>query len=487
MKYLRKIFGSFSFRLYVVYFLMVGGAAWFIAARSLQAINVSVNQAAEEVMIDIANLLAEQVSQTLDNGTIDVSTFERQIPAYLQRRFDAMIYQRLKSRADLQLYITNAKGKVLYDSTNQSLGKDYSRWRDVKLTLAGQYGARVSPLDYAVTEAPDKEKAMFVAAPIMHNNAVIGVLTVVKANAYLGNYVIYSRQTIHFYAIVVFAISLLTGLFITWWLWRSIRKLSRYAKQLGQGNHVHQPKIIHSEFKPLANAMETMFKDLEGKEYVENYVHTMAHELKSPLSGMIATTELLQQKQLPDEVRQQFATNLHESATRLNQLIERLLQLAALENRQQLSDQSTINVLDCIHHAMAIHKHRIKEKSIQIQITIDKSLTIIGQTTLVTQSLSNLIDNAIDFSPPQSTITITAKTYEKTTTLMIIDAGTGIAEFAQKRLFERFFSTPRPDTKQRSSGLGLAFVKQVMTLHGGTVTLANHRDGGTIATLTFTQ
>ncbi|MBS9777255.1 MAG: two-component system sensor histidine kinase CreC [Gammaproteobacteria bacterium] len=489
MKKIASFFGSFSLRLYLVYFLMVGGTSWFIASRSLQAIDVSVSQAAEEVLVDTANLLAEQLSHNLDNGTINAESFREHVPNYLQRKLDATIYDNIKVRPDLQLYITDDKGIVLFDSTGQATGKDFSRWLDVSKTLSGQYGARSSPLDYSLADSPPSEKGLFVAAPIVAEDDIVGVLTVVKGQAYLGDYVINSNRNIKLYALLVFAISLFTGMFITWWLGRSVKKLSRYANQLGRGNYVKQPRIIHSEFKPLANSMESMYQDLEGKEYVENYVHTLAHELKSPLTGIIATTELLQQPNLPEGIKQNFATNLHDSATRMNLLIERLLHLAALENRHQLNDVTEINVSSCISKVLRDYTHRCQEKQITISCDIDNVLVVSGDDTLISQSVSNLIDNAIDFSHTQSTIYI--KAYAKTEKsgeklcICVIDGGDGIADFAQQRLFERFFSTPRPDSQQRSSGLGLAFVKEAMTLHGGDVSLSNHETGGAVATLTF--
>lgn len=485
MNLLKKLSGSFSFRLYVVYFLMVGGAAWFIASRSLQAVDASVSQAAEEVLVDTANLLAEQLSHELDNGKINISRLSEQVPDYLQRRFQAQIYDNLKTRPDLQMYVTDAKGVVLFDSTGLATGEDFSRWRDVKRTLEGAYGARSSPLDYRLQTAKEEDKGLFVAAPIIVQDQIVGVLTVVKGKMYLGDYVLNSNRHIKLYAFLVFAVSLFMGLLITWWLWRSIKKLSVYANQLGRGNYVNQPKIIHSEFKPLARAMASMYRDLEGKEYVENYVHTLAHELKSPLTGMIATTELLQQKDLPAATQQQFVENLHDAALRMTTLIERLLHLAALENRHELTQQQMVNIKACIKQLLSHFQHRIEEKGLTVECTVPKTFAIYGDPTLIAQCISNLLDNAIDFTHANTSLLIQADETPQQQTLTLIDAGEGIAAFAQPRLFERFFSTPRCDSQQRSFGLGLAFVKEAMALHGGQVRISNHPKGGAMACLIF--
>ncbi len=489
MRLLKKLLTNFSFRIYLLYFLIVGGAAWFIASRSLQAVEVSVSQAAEEILVDTANLLAELAEQESNNGIINVERFKILMPDYLGRRFNAPIYQLVKKQPDLQIYITDKQGKVLYDSTGQSIGEDFSHWRDVSRTLKGLYGARSSPLNPVVKiTTNEREKGLFVASPIKNREEIIGVLTVIKGKTPLGDYVTLSTKKITAYAFVAFFIALIMGTFTTWWLWRSINKLSRYAKQLGQGRHVPQPKIIHSDFKPLANAVESMYKDLEGKEYVENYTHTMAHELKSPLTGIIATTELLQQDISPAD-QKQFINNIHDSAQRMTNLIERLLALAAVENRNHLEHTEKVDLPSLIKRLLASREVQLQQKQLHIDFQVNDEVTIQGEPTLLSQSLANLLDNAIDFSKTHSTIKIAIHKVinekQKSCKITLHDGGDGIAEFAKARLFERFFSTPRPHNQQRSSGLGLAFVKEAIQLHGGTVSLENHPDGGAIATLTL--
>lgn len=466
---------------------MVGGSAWFIANQSLQALETSVNQVAEDVLIDTANLLAVMAEQDLDleSQQINIRRFATLMPAYLARQPNAKIYARQKIQADLHIYLTDVAGKVIYDSTGQSLGKDFSHWHDVYATLKGQYGARVSPFAHPVDSVSDNEKGLFIAAPIYAQDRIIGVLTVIKANRHLDNYLLLSNRQIVLYALLVLLISLVAGAFITWWLWRSIRKLSRYAKQLGRGKNIRQPRIIHNEFKPLADAMQNMYEELAGKEYVENYIHTMAHELKSPLSGIIASTELLQQD-LPSDARQQFTQNIYDSATRMSKLIDRLLHLAMLEKRHEPDNIVDIDLAKLFNTLLAERYLQLQKKQLTVKKHISSPFPLRGEPTLIAQSLANLLDNAIAFSHPERCITLTASYCQSDDYPFVIrlhDGGDGIADFAKERLFERFYSTPLPDTQQRSSGLGLAFVKEAIALHNGKVTLENAPVSGAVASI----
>jgi two-component system sensor histidine kinase CreC len=105
-----------------------------------------------------------------------------------------------------------------------------------------------------------------------------------------------------------------------------------------------------------------------------------------------------------------------------------------------------------------------------------------GDALLLRQAIGNLLDNAADFSPAGSTITLQATRRGDELVIIVRDCGAGIPDFARDRLFERFYSLPRPDGA-RSTGLGLPFVREVAILHGGSVTVASDPAGGACATL----
>ena len=109
--------------------------------------------------------------------------------------------------------------------------------------------------------------------------------------------------------------------------------------------------------------------------------------------------------------------------------------------------------------------------------------SIHGDAFLLRQALVNLIDNAADFSPPRGEIELRMDVDARQLRIHVADRGQGIPEYAMPRVFERFYSLPRPDGGSRSSGLGLCFVAEVAALHAGTATLGNRDGGGATATL----
>ncbi|MFZ5538254.1 MAG: ATP-binding protein, partial [Pseudomonadota bacterium] len=126
-----------------------------------------------------------------------------------------------------------------------------------------------------------------------------------------------------------------------------------------------------------------------------------------------------------------------------------------------------------------------QRKQVALRFELQPDLVANGDAFLLQRALANLVRNAIDFAPAGSAIDLAAFETHNRIELRVRDRGPGLPEYARSRAFEKFFSLPRPDTGRKGTGLGLAFVKEVAQLHGGAVRLANHAEGGALATLTL--
>ena len=162
-------------------------------------------------------------------------------------------------------------------------------------------------------------------------------------------------------------------------------------------------------------------------------------------------------------------------------LIDKLLALVKVEKQQKLDKVAPVNLRELIIQVKTDFSAKLQAKSIQLELNVEDT-TLQGDALLLRQAIGNLLDNAIDFSQAGSTISIVVKRSDNTMTIAIGDHGTGIPDYAKDRLFERFYSLPRQDGA-KSTGLGLPFVREVMALHKGTVTVENGEHGGTVATI----
>ncbi|GLQ33356.1 two-component system sensor histidine kinase CreC [Litoribrevibacter albus] len=489
---------SLNLRIFLANFSILGVATYLLLNVFISELRPGMRQTTEDTLVDTANLLAEVVSEEFQQGTfnqqsqLEDHSFARSIDRFLARSYRAKIFSVDKESSQLRIYITDDQGKVVYDSTGKDLGADYSQWNDVYLTLRGQYGARSTKLD----PTNELSTVMHVAAPIQKDGQIIGSLTVAKPNQTVQPFIdlaLLKIKTTSFWLIVI---SIVIGAVFSFGLTRSIRKLVDYADSIANGRKVPVPKVGEVELTKLADAIENMREQLEGKAYVENYVHGLTHELKSPVSAIKGAAELLSPT-MKDSDFERFQSNILDETDRIDVLINRLLALASLEKRGTLENTEPVSLPALVEAVVESKRVALESKDMTVDVSIDAAgddesvvdgdaCVVDGDAFLLSQVIDNLLQNALEFSPQQSVINISIATLsDGSSRLQIIDQGPGIPDYALPRVFERFYSLNRPDTHKKSTGLGLCFVKEIVELHHGHVVLENDSGSGCVAQVTW--
>ncbi len=469
---------NITLRLLLGYFLIVGLAAWFVLNSFSEEVKPGVRQTMEDTLVDTAHLLAEMVTEDRSSGKLDTKRFAAAFERYRAREPHASIWGFKKDSLDLRAYVTDAQGIVVYDSEGEAIGQDYSKWNDVYLTLHSRYGVRSTQLD----PNDNRSTVMHVAAPIMHKGELVGVLTVAKPTLSVQPFIDRSRQHVERAGWWLMGGALAIGLLFTWWLTRSVNLLRRYAREVGAGKKAQLPELGSGELAELGRALAEMREKLDGREYVENYVHHLAHEMKSPLTALIGSAELLDED-LPQEERATFTDNIREQSRRLRDMLDKLLALAKIEHRNKLEEVVPVRLKVLAEMVVADHTIRMQQHRIICNNKIPPDAQVSGETFLLRQALANLLDNAIEFSPDGSQITLLLRTEAGKHTVIVRDQGVGIPDYALPRVFERFYSLARPGSQRKSTGLGLPFVNEVAALHGGEIVLSNLPAGGVEAKL----
>ncbi len=442
-------------------------------------------QSFEEPLVDMANILAEIAGQAFEQPQPDFTHLQAAFERIYSRDPKADIYGLHKNDIDIRVYITDRNGTVLFDSQQRAVGENFSNWRDVHLTLQGQYGVRSSPLSEIPLRRDDREarSIAYVAAPIYSNGDLVGVLSVGKPKVNVSQFILTARRDLLWAIAGVALLALATVTLLYWWVSRPLYQVAQFAQRIARGETLPTPDLGNNEIGSVANAISAMRQALDGKHYIEHYTQTLAHELKSPLTSIKASAELLLED-MPAPQRQRFIHNIQAENERALHLIQRLLELAALENRQGVVDKQPL-ALDELIREIAVSLHgALQQKQLSLVMPHGEAVTLSGERFLVRQALFNILDNAIAFSPIGGQITLSVFSEPTKIAIIVHDQGPGIPDYAKHRLFERFYSLPRPGNPTRGSGLGLSFVKEVMELHQGTVTL-NSDTGGTEAVLLF--
>ena len=470
-----------SLKIFLGYFLLVGLAAWFVLTIFVDEVKPGVRQAMEDTLVDTANVLAELAAEDVKAGSITNGGFARGLALYEVRATKANISGVKKLSADYRVYITDIKGIVIFDSSNFAVGQDYSKWNDVYLTLRGKYGVRSSPI---VPNAPKSDSIMYIAAPIKDGGQIIGSLTVAKSNRTVLPFIERAQYKIIRWGALLLVLSLIIGSLFTWRFTRKINALRDYALNISQGKKATPPTSSNDELTDLANAMQTMRTELDGKQYVQTNIQHLTHELKSPITAIQAALELISPNMPPaDQAR--FLAQIKAQSIRVQSIIQNMLGLATLEHQQQLQHVTNVNLANLIQSQINHLSQKTHALQASINAACSPAITVQADSFLLGQALYNLLENALDFSPPNSVINVTVTEQNNQLQISVKDQGAGIPNYALGKVFDKFYSLPRPTTNQKSTGLGLNFVQEVVKLHGGSVTISNHEAGGAIAIISI--
>lgn len=466
-------------RLFLAFVLVMGFGFYLLVDWILDDLRPRYLETMEESMIDMATVLSSLAATQLAEEQVQTDDLRAAFGDAQKRRFSARIYDVTKTQIAMRVYITDRTGIVVFDSDNgRDEGKDYSRWNDVARTLRGEYGARATRSD------PDEPMSslLCVASPIKRDDEIVGVLTVCRPSESVRLFVEGARKKIVWAGIAAaFAVAAL-GMVFSYWITGPIEELTEYAKAVRDGRRAPLPRLGRSEIGTLGDAFEEMRAALEGKQYVENYVQNLTHEMKSPLSAIRGAAELLNED-MPPEQRKRFLDNLRSESTRIQDLVERMLELSAIENRRALRDIEEIDLTELVSDVVTSMTPVLSAGRIRVAVTNGNPVVVAGERFLIRQALSNLVQNAVEFAPPDSEVSVSIAENNERAEVVISDIGPGIPEYALDKVFERFYSLRRPSTGVKSSGLGLVFAKEAAELHGGAITLANRPEGGAKATL----
>jgi two-component system sensor histidine kinase CreC len=473
--------------LLLAYAIGVGWLMW----RLLADIDPRYRESAEESLVETAHLMAAQIEQRWDERAqsgggapepvIDVAVLEPLFRDLYARRLDAEIFGFKKTRIELRMTVVDAQGRVVFDSLGRAVGADHAQWRDVRLALQGQYGARTTPdlVDDHTTAV------MYVAAPLQRDGHIVGAVSVGKPAQSFGQFVAAARRkTIVIGITSVLSVMLLLAI-LSVWLVRPFGLVADYVRYVRSQRSFSLPRLGRRALGTLGAAYDEMRDALVGRNYVADYVQTLTHELKSPLSAIRGAAELLREHGMPAADRERFVGNIERETARIQELVDRMMELAALESRRSLERTAPVALRALLEERVASANAAGAPRGITVTLQASDDALVDGDALLLQRAVGNLLDNALDFSPVGSAITVRLSVRGGEVTIAVRDHGPGIPEYADRKVFEKFFSLARPGSGRRSTGLGLPFVREVATLHHGRVTLRNAEGGGAQALLSL--
>jgi two-component system sensor histidine kinase CreC len=218
----------------------------------------------------------------------------------------------------------------------------------------------------------------------------------------------------------IFVISLLFGFLGSYRISRNINRVQKYTANLFSGEDVLMPDL-NNQFNKLATTIKDARADVELKDDVEQYIDTLAHELRTPITGIQLTAENLLSP-MSDAQRKRFVENILESNKHMDLLVNRLLDLSRIERREALKNVETLSIKETVNIVLK-EPSRVKtilDKDLNIDIQISSNATLKAEKILLVQAIGNIVNNALDFTPASGKITIKASQTNSAISIIVL-------------------------------------------------------------------
>lgn len=218
-----------------------------------------------------------------------------------------------------------------------------------------------------------------------------------------------------------------------------------------------------------------------------DFVANVSHELKTPVGALSLLAEAVQAADTDIEQVRHFTSRMQIEVKRLTAMISDLVALSQVQGDAPLRNSAPVNVADIIGEAVDATKIAAEQKGIEVAVSDDVNVgRIFGDEDQLNVALSNLISNAIKYSPSNTRVGVGARRHDDVIEISVTDQGPGIPEEAQSRIFERFYRVdPARSRDTGGTGLGLAIVKHVCANHGGDCIVWSQVGQGSTFTLRF--
>jgi len=215
-----------------------------------------------------------------------------------------------------------------------------------------------------------------------------------------------------------------------------------------------------------------------------DFVANISHELKTPIGALSILSEAVLEASDDPVAIARFATRMQAEAKRLSDLVQEIINLSRIQDIDPLKNANPIVLSDLILQAMDESRLAAESREIKIEFLKNTDVTILGDESQLEMAISNLIENAINYSPNKTTVVVSLNRVDGLAEIKVKDQGIGISDENIERIFERFYRVdPARSRATGGTGLGLSIVKHIITNHGGDITVWSAQGEGSTFTM----
>ena len=375
---------------------------------------------------------------------------------------------------DAEIWIMDDDGLIILDSDSRHTGHSIE-----------QFAPADSPDTYTVGNyyGTFAEDMLTVSAPIVQRYRTTGYLVIHMPMRNVLRYSDGFPNIVYLTGAVLFLISLVFLFLFHRAVYRPLKKITRGAMEYADGNLDYHIDIdnVQDEMGYLANTLNYMSSELfKLEDYQKSFIANVSHDFRSPLTSIKGYLEAILDGTIPPEMHEKYLHRVISETERLNKLTEGMLTLNSLDSKGFLR-RSNFDINRTIKETCAANEGICEQKGISFELTFaEETEMVYADYSKIQQVLYNLIDNAIKFSDPNSTIFIRTTLRQKKVFVSVKDTGCGIPKESLKKIWERFFKSDTSRGKdKKGTGLGLSIVKEIIQAHGENIDVISTEKVGT--------
>lgn len=271
---------------------------------------------------------------------------------------------------------------------------------------------------------------------------------------------------------------------------RPVKKITAAAEKMMQGDFDIRIKpdngyLSDDGFNQIIDCMNKMAEELSGVETLRtDFISNVSHELKTPLAVMQNYGTMLQNPDLSDETRIEYAKSITDACRRLSNLISNILKLNKLENQQIYPAVTEYNLGEQLCECLLQFEDVWEKKELNIETDIEDDVMILSDSELLSHVWNNLFSNAIKFTENGGTVSVSLKSTEHHVIVKVTDTGCGMSPEVGSHIFDKFYQGDTSHATQ-GNGLGLALVKRVVDIMQGEIGVESVIGKGSTFTVRF--
>jgi len=287
-------------------------------------------------------------------------------------------------------------------------------------------------------------------------------------------------RTILFMALFSLIIGAVTTFLAGKYPLKPVNRIVSKMNQLASGDfstrlEYGKPISDHPSFRAMSDSFNKMATELQNTEMLRSdFINNFSHEFKTPIVSIAGFTKLLKRGNLTEEQRQEYLDIIEEESLRLSAMATNVLNMTKIENQTILTDTTKFNVSEQIRSAILLLDEKWDRKHIELSADFSE-YTITGNEEMLKQVWINLLDNAVKFTPDFGSVRVELAASDRHLTISIANTGSNIPPEKLTKIWNKFYQADESHASA-GNGIGLAIVKKVVELHGGTVGVTSENE-----------